>query len=218
DGQKEEPIERLVVDVPEEHSSAVMALVGDRRAQVIQMGQKAGTSGFVHMEFSIPARSLIGLRSRLLTATQGNAIIHHTVIGYEPLRGSSPPRPAGVLLASEPGVVTAYALDCLYDRGTFFVRPGEEVFEGQIVGENCKMGDLVVNVVRGKKLTNIRAAGKDDNSQVRPARDLSLEAALEYIAEDELVEITPQSLRLRKVMLRESDRRRQARRAAQPAV
>ncbi|MEM9186134.1 MAG: translational GTPase TypA [Planctomycetota bacterium] len=217
DGKKEEPIERLVVDVPEEHSSAVMALVGDRRAQVIEMGQKAGTSGFVHMEFSIPARSLIGLRSRMLTATQGHAIIHHTVMGYEPLRGAAPPRAAGVLIASEPGAVTAYALDGLYDRGVFFVRPGDEVYEGQVVGENCKAGDLVVNVVRGKKLTNIRAAGKDDNSQVRPPRDLSLEAALEYIAEDELVEVTPKGLRLRKIMLKEADRRREARRATQPA-
>ncbi|MEN1678747.1 MAG: translational GTPase TypA [Planctomycetota bacterium] len=217
EGRKEEPIERLVIDVPSEHQSSVMSLLGDRRAEVIQMGQKAGTSGFVHMEFSIPARSLIGLRSRLLTATQGNAIIHHTVIGFEPVRGATPERPVGVLIASEPGAVTAYALDALYDRGVFFVRPGDEVYEGQVVGENCKAGDLVVNVVRGKKLTNIRAAGKDDNSQVRPPRELSLEAALEYIADDELVEVTPKSLRLRKMMLREADRRREARRASQPA-
>jgi len=216
EGQKEEPIERLVVDVPEEHQNAVMALVGDRRAQVIKMGQKAGASGFVHMEFSIPARALIGLRSRLLTATQGNAIIHHTVIGYEPIRGATPPRPAGVLIASEAGAVTAYSLDALYDRGVFFVRPGDEVYEGQVVGENCKAGDLVVNVVRGKKLSNVRAAGKDDNSQVRPPRDLSLEAALEYIAEDELLEVTPNTLRIRKARLKESDRRREARRATQP--
>ncbi|MEM6331097.1 MAG: translational GTPase TypA, partial [Planctomycetota bacterium] len=215
DGVRQEPIERLVVDVPEQHQSAVMALVGDRRAEVIQMGQKAGASGFVHMEFSIPARSLIGLRSRMLTATQGNAIIHHSVIGFEPLRGATPGRVAGVLIASEPGQVTAYSLDALYDRGVFFVRPGDEVYEGQVVGENCKAGDLVVNVVRGKKLTNMRAAGKDDNSQVRPPRELSLEAALEYIEEDELVEVTPAALRLRKVMLKEADRRRQARRASQ---
>lgn len=214
-GQKEEPIERLVIDVPEAHQSAVMALVGDRRAQVIKMGQKAGASGFVHMEFSIPARSLIGLRSRMLTATQGHAIIHHTVIGYEPVRGSMPPRAAGVLIASESGGVTAYSLDALYDRGVFFVKPGDEVYEGQVVGENCKAGDLVVNVVRGKKLTNVRASGKDDNSQVRPARELSLEAALEYIAADELVEVTPKSLRLRKIMIKESDRRRENRRGAQ---
>ena len=217
DGEKQEPIERLVVDVPEEHQSAVMALVGDRRAEVIKMGQKAGASGFVHMEFSIPARSLIGLRSRMMTATQGHAIVHHSVIGYEPVRGATPDRAAGVLIASEPGQVTAYALDALYDRGIFFVSPGDEVYEGQVVGENCKAGDLVVNVVRGKKLTNMRAAGKDDNCQVRPPRLLSLEESLEYIASDELVEITPKALRLRKAMLKESDRRRESRRAMQPA-
>lgn len=210
---QEEPIEMLVVDVPDEHQSAVMALLGDRRAEVLKMGYKTGTSGFVHMEFSIPARAMIGLRSRLLTATQGHAIIHHTLLGYEPVRGSVTHRTAGVLIANEPGNVTAYALDALYDRGTFFVRPGDEVYEGQIVGENCKSGDLVVNVVKGKKLTNMRAAGKDDNSQVRPVKDMSLEACLEYIDDDELVEITPENIRLRKMTLKEADRRRMSRKA-----
>jgi len=214
DSGKEEPIELLVVDVPDEHQSAVMALLGDRRAEVLKMGYKTGASGFVHMEFSIPARAMIGLRSRLLTATQGHAIIHHTLLGYEPMRGSVTHRTSGVLLASEPGSVTAYALDALYDRGTFFVRPGDEVYEGQIVGENCKAGDLVVNVVKGKKLTNMRAAGKDDNSQVRPVKDMSLEACLEYIDDDELVEITPDKIRLRKMTLKEADRRRMSRRGA----
>lgn len=214
DGVKHEPIEQLVVDVPEEHQNAVMSLVGDRRAQVIKMGQKAGTSGFVHLEFSIPARSLIGLRSRLLTATAGNAIIHHTVLGYEPVRGTVPPRNNGVLIANEPGMVTGYSLDALYDRGIFFVKPGDVVYEGQIVGENCKSDDLVVNVVKGKKLTNMRASGKDDSTQVRPPRIMSLEAALEYIADDELLEVTPDGLRIRKIMLKEADRRRTARQKA----
>lgn len=214
DGHKEEPIELLVVDVPDEHQSAVMSLLGDRRADLLKMGYKTGTSGFVHMEFSIPARAMIGLRSRLLTATQGNAVIHHTLLGYEPTRGAVPHRTAGVLIANEPGQVTAYSLDALYDRGSFFVRPGDDVYEGQIVGENCKSGDLVVNVVRGKKLTNIRAAGKDDNSQVRPVRDMSLEACLEYIDDGELVEVTPKSIRLRKIMLKEADRRRESRRSS----
>ena len=213
DSEKQEPIELLVVDVPDEHQSAVMALLGDRRAELIKMGYKTGTSGFVHMEFSIPARAMIGLRSRLLTATQGNAVIHHTLLGYEPLRGAVPHRTAGVLIANEPGQVTAYSLDALYDRGSFFVKPGDDVYEGQVVGENCKSGDLVVNVVRGKKLTNIRAAGKDDNSQVRPVREMSLEACLEYIDDDELVEITPKAVRLRKIMLKETDRRRESRKA-----
>ncbi|WP_425400617.1 translational GTPase TypA [Aeoliella sp.] len=214
EGQRHEPIELLVVDVPDEHQSAVMSLLGDRRAELIKMGYKTGTSGFVHMEFSIPARAMIGLRSRLLTATQGHAVIHHTLLGYEPMRGAVPHRQAGVLIANEPGQVTAYALDALYDRGSFFVKPGDDVYEGQVVGENCKSGDLVVNVVRGKKLTNIRAAGKDDNSQVRPVREMSLEGCLEYIDDDELVEVTPTSIRLRKILLKETDRRRESRRAA----
>ena len=214
DGHKEEPVELLVIDVPDEHQSAVMSLLGDRRAELIKMGYKTGTSGFIHMEFSIPARAMIGLRSRLLTATQGHAVIHHTLLGYERMRGSVTHRTAGVLVANEAGAVTAYSLDALYDRGSFFVKPGDEVYEGQIVGENCKSDDLVVNVVRGKKLTNIRAAGKDDNSQVRPVREMSLEACLEYIDDDELVEVTPDSIRLRKILLQETDRRRQSRRAA----
>ena len=212
DGKKQEPIELLVIDAPEEHQSAVMALVGDRRAQLIKMGSKANSAGFVHLEFSIPARSLIGLRSRLLTATQGHAVVHHSLLGFEPSRGVVQHRSNGVLIASEPGQATAYALDALYDRGVFFIRPGDEVYEGQVVGENCKAGDLVVNVVKGKKLTNIRAAGKDDNSQVRPPREMALEACLEYIDDDELVEVTPGKVRLRKLLLKESDRRRQARR------
>src|SRR5690606_16726985 len=116
------------------------------------------------------------------------------------------------------GQVTAYALDALYDRGLFFIRPGDEVYEGQVVGENCKAGDLVVNIVRGKKLTNMRASGKDDNSQVRPVREMSLEACLEYIADDELVEVTPKTVRLRKIILKETDRRRVTRRAAATAT
>ncbi|TWT48551.1 translational GTPase TypA [Botrimarina hoheduenensis] len=212
DGKLHEPIELLSIDVPEDFQSSVMALVGDRRAQLEKMSQKGG-GGFVHLEFSIPARSLIGLRSRLMTATQGNAIVHHSLLGFEPVRGAITHRAAGVLIASEPGSVTAYSLDALYDRGTFFVRPGDEVYEGQVVGENCKAGDLVVNVVRGKKLTNVRAAGKDDTTQVRPPRDMSLESCLEYIDDDELVEVTPGKVRLRKIMLKEADRRREARRA-----
>lgn len=215
-GVKVEPIELLVVDVPEEYQNSVMALVGDRRAQVIKMGKKGGASGFVHLEFSIPARSLIGLRSRLLTATAGNAVVHHSLLGYEELRGEVAHRANGVLIASEPGQVTAYSLDALYDRGIFFVKPGDTVYEGQVVGENCKAGDLIVNIVKGKKLTNVRASGKDDTSQVRPPREMGLEACLEYIDRDELVEITPSLVRLRKIRLLEADRRREARRAAAP--
>ncbi len=217
DGKKLEPVELLVIDVPEEQQNAVMSLVGDRRAQLIKMGKKTSVGGFVHLEFSIPARSLIGLRTRLLAATQGNAVVHHTVLGFEPPRGEVKLRPNGVLIANEPGKATAFAMDALDDRGIFFIKPGDTVYEGQVVGENCKAGDLIVNVVKGKKLTNMRAAGKDDNSQVRPPRDMSLEACLEYIDDDELVEITPAGIRMRKVLLKEADRRRQNRQAANKA-
>jgi GTP-binding protein len=218
DGKKLEPVELLVIDVPEEFENAVMSLVGDRRAQVLKMGKKSTTSSYTHLEFSIPSRSLIGLRSRLLAATQGNAIVHHTVLGYEPPRGAVNLRSNGVMIASDPGQATAYSMDALDDRGIFFVRPGDQIYAGQIVGENCKADDLVVNVVKPKKLTNMRASGKDDNAQVRPPRDMSLEACLEYIDDDELVEVTPTSIRMRKVMLNEADRRREGRRSASAAA
>jgi len=213
DGQRCEPIEQLVVDCPESCESSVMALLGDRRAQVIKISHRAGGGGFVHMEFTIPARSLMGLRSRMLNATKGEAIMHHTLIDYEPVRGDVPQRSAGVLVAHETGQVTAYSLDALYDRGEFFVRPGDQVYEGQVVGEHCREGDLKVNIVKGKKLTNMRASGKDDNSQVRPVREMALEACLEYIEEDELVEVTPGAIRMRKMLLSEADRRRASRRS-----
>jgi GTP-binding protein len=212
DGEKCEPIEQLVVDCPESCQSAVMSLLGDRRATLTKMTHRK-SGGFVHLEFTVPARSLMGLRSRMLNATQGEAIMHHTFLGYEPVRGTTPGRPFGVLIANETGMSTAYALDALYDRGEFFIKPGDQVYEGQVVGEHCRAGDLVVNVVKGKKLTNVRAAGKDDNSQVRPVRIMSLETCLEYIEEDELVEVTPSTVRLRKIMLIEADRRRAARQA-----
>jgi GTP-binding protein len=203
DGEKCEPIEQLVVDCPESCQSAVMSLLGDRRATLTKMTHRK-SGGFVHLEFTVPARSLMGLRSR---------IMHHTFLGYEPVRGTTPGRPFGVLIANETGMSTAYSLDALYDRGEFFIKPGDQVYEGQVVGEHCRAGDLVVNVVKGKKLTNVRAAGKDDNSQVRPVRIMSLETCLEYIEDDELVEVTPSTVRLRKIMLIEADRRRAARQA-----
>jgi GTP-binding protein len=209
-GVKCEPIEQLVVDCPESCQSAVMALLGDRRAELVKMGHRSSTSGFVHMEFKLPARSLMGLKSRMLNATKGEAIMHHTLLAYEPVKGELPKRPLGVLVSNESGTATAYALDALYDRGVFFVRPGDQVYEGQV--------DRVVNVVRAKKLTNVRAAGKDENAQVRPVREMSLEAALEYIEDDELVEITPKTVRLRKILLAENDRRREARKAAAVGV
>ncbi|MCC5828099.1 MAG: translational GTPase TypA [Phycisphaeraceae bacterium] len=214
DGKKHEPIELLVVDCPQDCQSSVMGLLGDRRSEMLKMDTRTGTSGMVHMEFLIPARGLIGLRSRMLTATQGRAIMHHSFHSYQPMRGSIPQRNAGVLVATETGQVTSYALDNLYDRGFFFVKPGMEIYEGQVVGEHCKDTDITVNVVRTKKLSNVRAAGKDDAAQIRPMREMSLEACLEYIQEDELVEVTPSNIRMRKRMLSESDRRRDSRRAA----
>ncbi|MBL9163300.1 MAG: translational GTPase TypA [Planctomycetaceae bacterium] len=214
DGVRCEPIEQLVVDCPDDCQSSVMALLGDRRAEMVKMGHRSATSGFIHMEFRIPARSLMGLRSRMLNATKGQAIMHHTLLGYEPVKGELPKRQLGVLISNESGSATAYSLDALYDRGIFFVRPGEDCYLGQIVGENCRAGDLVVNVVRGKQLTNVRASGKDDNAKVRPVREMSLEACLEYIEDDELVEITPKNIRMRKALLSENDRKRESRKAA----
>ena len=156
DGKAHEPVERLVIDCPSECQSSVMALLGDRRAEIVSMDAKAGASGFVHLEFTIPARGLIGLRNRMLNATQGRAVMHHTFERYEPMRGLIPPRAAGVMIAVETGRVTSYALDGLFDRGVFFVKPNDQVYEGQIVGEHCKDSDIPVNVVKTKKLTNIR--------------------------------------------------------------
>ncbi|MCX5658400.1 MAG: translational GTPase TypA [Planctomycetota bacterium] len=213
-GKTYEPIELLVVDCPAECQNAVMALVGERRAELVKMDAKSGATGYVHMEFTIPARGLIGLRSRMLTATQGRAIMHHVFEDYEPLRGSVPQRQAGVMVATETGRVTAYALDGLYDRGFFFVRPADQVYEGQVVGEHCKDNDITVNATKLKQMSNMRTTSKDDAARIRPARDITLEGALEYIQEDELVEITPNSIRMRKRRLKESDRKRDTRKVA----
>jgi GTP-binding protein len=209
---RHEPIELLAVDCPLDCQNSVMSLLGDRRSEIIKIDNKSGANDYIHMEFMIPSRGLFGLHARVLNATRGRAVMHHTFERYEPMRGAIPQRKAGVMIATTTGQVTAYALDALYDRGFFFVEPGEHVYEGQVVGEHCKENDIPVNVVKGKQLTNIRAAGKDDAAKVRPARKMSLEVALEYIQEDELVEICPNSIRIRKQLLKEGDRRRQARR------
>ncbi|MFI4860052.1 MAG: translational GTPase TypA [Phycisphaerales bacterium JB063] len=208
-----EPIEQLVVDCPAECQNDVMSLVMNRKAEIVSMDPKPGAGDYMHMEFTIPARGLIGLRTRMLTATQGRAVMHHNLLRYEPMRGDVPKRAAGVMIASEPGTVTPYSLDRLYDRGLFFSKPGDPIYEGQIVGEHCKDNDITVNVAINKKHSNVRASGSDDATRVKPARELSLEAMLEYIEEDELVEVTPQSLRMRKKELRESMRRRETRAA-----
>jgi GTP-binding protein len=214
-GHKCEPIELLVVDVPKQFEGAVMQAIGNRRGELVKMDVKGG---FTHMEFSIPARGLIGLRTRLLNATQGEAIMHHTFQDYELLRGSLPGRQNGVLVSMEAGTCNPYALDKLADRGIMFIKPGDEVYEGMVVGEYNKDTDITVNVCREKKLSNMRTTGSDENIILKPPRDMSLEIALEYIEDDELVEITPKTIRLRKRYLRESDRKRHDRAAAAAAA
>jgi GTP-binding protein len=208
-GKTLEPFETLVVEVPDEKLGPVMELVGQRRGQVEEMSPRGE---FTQATFSIPARGLIGLRTRLLNATQGNAVINHRFAGYQAMEGDVPKRANGVLVSMVSGKAVAYGLDGLQERAELFVKPGDDVYEGMIVGENSRENDLVVNPTREKKLSNVRASGTDTNVMLKPPRDLSLEAALEYIEEDELVEVTPAWIRLRKSTLRENDRRRQFRR------
>ncbi len=213
-GKKQEPIELLVIECPVDCQSAVMSLLGTRRSEITKMDTKTGADSFIHMEFIIPSRGLFGLNARLLTATQGRAVMYHSFQRYEPMRGSIPQRQAGVMIATTTGSVTAYSLDNLYDRGFFFVKPGENVYAGQVVGEHCKDNDIPVNVVRPKQLTNMRTSSHDEAARIRPPRTLSLEVALEYIQDDELVEICPKSIRIRKKLLGETDRKRAERKVA----
>jgi len=208
-GVVEEPFESLVVEVPSEHVGAVMELVGGRRGQLAEM---TNHGSYTYLVFSIPARGLIGLRTRLLNATQGTAIMHHRFECYRPWEGDIPGRPTGVLVSMVSGRAVAYALDGLQERAEMFVSPGDDVYEGMIVGENSRPGDMPVNPAKEKKLTNIRAAGRDENILLKPARILTLEAALEYIEDEELVEVTPAKIRLRKLHLSALARRRRARR------
>jgi GTP-binding protein len=208
DGKKTEPIELCMIDVPGANVGPVMELLGGRRGICSKMETRGELT---HLEFTIPARGLIGLRNRLLTATNGNAIMHHNFYEYEFLRGAIPGRALGTLIASETGQVTPYALDGLADRGTMFVSPGEQVYRGQIVGEHCRDNDIEVNVCRAKKQTNIRAASADKTVTLRPPREITLEIALEFIEDDELVEVTPDAIRLRKRLLIENERRRASR-------
>jgi GTP-binding protein len=211
DGKTLEPIEYLVIEVPPSSVGAVMELVGNRRAECLKMDARGETT---HVEFTIPARGLIGLRTRLLNATSGQAIMHHNFYDYQPVRGSIPGRVNGVMISTETGRSTAYALENLQERGTLFIGAGESVYEGQVVGEHCRDNDLPVNVCREKKLTNVRASTAEKTILLKPPRQLPMELALEYIEEDELVEITPAAIRLRKMFLKEQDRRKLARQQA----
>jgi len=208
DGKKTEPIEQCMIDVPSEHVGTVMELMGSRRG-ICKSMETRGTGSLI--EFTIPARGLIGLRNRMLTATNGTAIMHHNFYEYEFFRGDIPGRSNGVMIANEPGQVTGYAINNLADRGELFVAPGDQVYRGQIVGEHCRDNDLEVNICRAKKMTNIRAAAADKTVVLKPPRQLTLETALEFIEEDELLETTPDAIRLRKRYLSELERRRMAR-------
>jgi GTP-binding protein len=208
DGIVEEPFESLVVEVPHDKLGPVMEIIGARRGQLVEM---TAHDTYTYVVFSIPARGLIGIRTRMLNATQGTAVIHHRFEAFRPMEGDIPERPNGVLISMVAGRVNGYALDTLQERSELFVAPGEECYEGMIVGENARAEDMSVNPTKEKKLTNMRASGTDKNILLKPPRAMSLESALEYIEEDELVEVTPTQIRLRKKILKEVDRKRTAR-------
>ena len=210
-GVKQEPFETLSIEVPHEYLGPVMEMVGNRRGENTDMSTRGDLT---LLSFIIPSRGLIGIRTRLLNATKGTAVIHHRFERYRPMESDLPGRANGVLVSMVSGKAVGFALDGLQQRAEMFVAPGDEVYEGMVVGENSRSGDMDVNPTKEKKLTNIRAAGSDRNILLKPPRILSLEAALEYIADDELVEITPGSLRLRKMLLSQTARKRAGRQLA----
>ena len=215
DGKKHEPFENLVVDVPSEFSGKVIDLVTQRKGELQIMESKGEMQ---HLEFEIPSRGLIGLRSQMLTNTAGEAVMAHRFVDYKPWKGPIPGRSNGVLIAKFQGTTTAYSIDKLQDRGSFFVDPGEEVYVGQIIAEHIKPGDLNVNAVEMKKLTNHRASGSDDAVRITPKLQFSLEECMEYIQQDECIEVTPKIIRMRKVVLNEEDRKKTARSMQSEAV
>ena len=210
EGKKCEPIETLTVNVPDEYSSKVIDLVTRRKGEIVKMETQ---NDRINIEFHIPSRGIIGLRNNILTATAGEAIMAHRFLEFQPWKGEIERRVNGSLIALEAGTAYAYAIDKLQDRGRFFIFPQEEVYAGQVVGENAKENDIIVNVTKSKKLTNMRASGADDKARIVPPVVFSLEEALEYIKEDEYVEVTPNHIRLRKIILDETERKRAANRA-----
>jgi GTP-binding protein len=208
DGQTCEPFEQLAIEVPSDRVGPVMEMVGGRRGELEKMEARGSQT---HLEFVLPSRGLIGLRTRLLNATAGEVVMHHVFLEYRPKKGDVPRRPTGVMISNTAGKAVAFALDGLQQRGEMFVAPGDDVYEGMIVAEHCRENDLTVNPCKEKKLTNIRAAGADRAILLKPPREMSLELALEYIEEDELVEVTPKAIRLRKRLLSEEARRRASR-------
>jgi GTP-binding protein len=214
-GVKSEPYENLVVDVPQEFASKVIDLVSRRKGEMQIMETKGDMQ---HLEFEIPSRGLIGLRTQMLTATTGEAVMAHRFTGYKPWKGPIPGRNNGVLLSKNTEKTTGYSIDKLQDRGTFFVDPGEDVYTGQIIAEHIKPGDLVVNATEGKKLTNHRASGSDDATRIAPKTLMTLEECMEYIEGDECIEVTPNFIRMRKVILNEEDRKRVQKQMSADAV
>ncbi|HEV7230857.1 MAG TPA: translational GTPase TypA [Bacteroidia bacterium] len=210
DGVKHEPMEILSIDVPEESSGKVIELVSQRKGDMLVMEPKGD---LLHLEFDIPARGIIGLRNNILTATAGEAIMAHRFKAYEPWKGPIPGRNAGVLISKEKGTAVAYSIDKLQDRGSFFIEPGDEVYMGQIIGEHIRPDDLVINMCTEKKLSNMRASGSDEKTRIAPKINFSLEEAMEYIQGDEYVEITPKSIRMRKIHLDENMRKRSSKAA-----
>ncbi|MBL7727923.1 MAG: translational GTPase TypA, partial [Dinghuibacter sp.] len=204
-GKKCEPYETLVVDVPQEFASKVIDHVTRRKGEMLVMETKGDMQ---HLEFDIPSRGLIGLRTQMLTATTGEAVMAHRFNEYRPWKGPIPGRNNGVLLSKNTERTTGYSIDKLQDRGTFFVDPGEEVYAGQIIAENIKPGDLVVNATEPKKLTNHRASGSDDASRIAPKTLMTLEECMEYIQHDECIEVTPNHIRMRKTILDEEERKK----------
>ncbi|MBL7758387.1 MAG: translational GTPase TypA, partial [Chitinophagaceae bacterium] len=215
DGKRCEPYEVLVVDVPQEFASKVIDLVTRRKGEMLVMETKGEMQ---HLEFEIPSRGLIGLRTQMLTATTGEAVMAHRFSEYKPWKGLIPGRNNGVLLSKNTDKTTAYSIDKLQDRGTFFVDPGEEVYAGQVVAENIKPGDLVVNVTEAKKLTNHRASGSDDATRIAPKTLMTLEECMEYIQHDECIEVTPNFIRMRKVILDENERQKQSKKMSAEAL
>lgn len=215
DGKKYEPYEVLVVDVPQELSGKVIDLVTQRKGEMLVMESKGEMQ---HLEFDIPSRGLIGLRSQMLTNTQGEAVMAHRFNEYKPWKGFIPGRSNGVLISKNTEKTTGYSIDKLQDRGTFFVEPGEDVYTGQIIAEHIKPGDLVVNATEPKKLTNHRASGSDDASRIAPKTQMTLEECMEYIQQDECIEVTPKNIRMRKVILNEEDRKRDSKSVKSEAV
>lgn len=210
DGQKCEPIEELTIDLPEEFSGKSIEMVTQRKGELVNMERKGDR---IHQEFKIPSRGIIGLRSTMMTATAGEAVIAYRLIGFEPWKGPIEKRTNGSLIAMEGGTAYAYSLDKLQDHGKFFINPQDEVYMGQVVGENTREGDIVINVCKSKKLTNMRSKSADDAVHLAPPVIFSLEEALEYIQGDEYVEVTPHSMRIRKILLDEADRKKAAKRS-----